>query len=93
MIYFMFVDELSPEDIRFLKFEDLIMKNNQASIKVYRTKNKKFQKMHIFKYLFNKIMKYEKDFIKKGNDIWQTDYVTKSKLSAILCLRIRRLLL
>ena len=67
MIYFMFVYELSPEDIRFLKFEDLIMKNNKASIKVYRTKNKNYQKIPIFKYLYNKIMKYEKDLIKEEN--------------------------
>ena len=67
MIYFMFVYELSPEDIRLLKFEDLIIKNNQASIKVYRTKNKNYQKIPISKYLYNKIMKYEKDLIKEGN--------------------------
>ena len=48
MIYFMFVYELSPEDIRFLKFEDLIMKNNQASIKVYRNKNKKISQNAYF---------------------------------------------
>ena len=48
MIYFMFVYELSPEDIRFLKFKNLIMKNNQASIKVYRNKNKKISKNAYF---------------------------------------------
>ena len=44
MIYFMFVSELSPKDIRFLKFKDLIKKNNEASIKVYRTKIKTIKK-------------------------------------------------
>ena len=80
MIYFMIVYKLSQEDIRFLKFEDLIMKNNQANIKVYRNKNKFFFLIPISKYLYNKVMKYEKDLIKKEIDIWQTDYVTKSKL-------------
>ena len=67
MIYFMFVYELSLEDIRFIIFKDLIKKNNEASIKVYRTKNKNYQKISISKYLSNKIMKYEKDLIKDRN--------------------------
>ena len=32
MIYFMFYYELSSEDIRFIKFEEIIMNNNQSSI-------------------------------------------------------------
>ena len=43
------------------------MKNNHASIKIYRTKNKNYQIIPISEYLYNKIMKYEMDLIKEGN--------------------------
>ena len=89
MIYFMLVFELSPEDIRSLKFENPIMKNNQASIKVYRTKNKNINKKCQFLNISTiKLWNMKRILSKKEIYIWQTDYMTKSKLSVILCLRI-----
>ena len=35
----MFAFELTPRDVRLLKFEDIKMKNKQATITVYRSKN------------------------------------------------------
>ena len=70
-----------------------MIKNNQANIKVYRTKNKNNQKIPISKYLYNKIMKYEKNLIKEGNLFTANRLCDKDQIVGIFMFKIRSLLL
>ena len=49
MIYLMSAFELSPGDVRLLKFEDIAMKNKQVTINTFKLKsNNKQKNTHIW---------------------------------------------
>ena len=62
----MFAFELTPRDVRLLKFEDIKMTNKQAAITVYRSKNNSWQQIPITESLYKRIIKYENDLTKNG---------------------------
>ena len=59
--------ELSPGDVRLLKFEDITMKNKQATISIFKLKNNSKQRIPISDSLYKRIMKYHKDLTKNNN--------------------------
>ena len=65
MIYLMSAFELSPGDVRLLKFEDISMKNKQATINIFKLKSNSKKRIPISDSLYKKIMKYQKDLTKK----------------------------
>ena len=67
MIYLMSAFELSPGDVRLLKFEDITMKNKQATISIFKLKNNSKQRIPISDSLYKRIMKYHKDLTKNNN--------------------------
>ena len=66
MIYLMFAFELTPRDVRLLKFEDIKMKNKQGTITVYRSKNNSWQQIPITESLYKRIIKNQNDLTKNG---------------------------
>ena len=73
MIYLMSAFELSPGDVRLLKFEDITMRNKQATISIFKLKNNSKQRIPISDSLYKRIMKYHKDLPKIIIALWQTD--------------------
>ena len=54
--------ELSPGDVRYLKFDDAITKYNQPTIKEYNAK--KNQHLLLSEFIYNKITKHKNVLIK-----------------------------
>ena len=67
MIYLMSAFELSPGDVILLKFEDIAMKNKQATINIFKLKSNSKQRIPISDSLYKKIMKYQKDLTKNNS--------------------------
>ena len=70
--------ELSPGDVRLLKFEDIAMKNKQATISIFKLKSNSKQRTPIFDSLYKKIMKYQKDHT-KNNKSFMVNRSTKTE--------------
>ena len=70
--------ELSPGDVRLLKFEDIAMKNKQATINIFKLKSNSKQRMPISDSLYKKIMKYQKD-LTKNNKSFMANRSTKTE--------------
>ena len=68
MIYLMSVFELSLSDVRLLKFEDIVMKNKQATINIFKLKSNSNQRIPISDSLYKKIIKFQKDLTKNNNN-------------------------
>ena len=66
MIYLMFAFELSPGDVRLLKFDDIKMKSKQATIIVHKLKSNCKQQIPISMSLYKRITKYQNDLTKNG---------------------------
>ena len=64
--------ELSPDDVILLKFEDIAMKNKQATINIFKLKSNSKQRIPISDSLYKKIMKYQKD-LTKIIALWKVD--------------------
>ena len=78
MIYLMSAFELSPGDVRLLMFEDIAMKNKQATINIFKLKNNSKQRIPISDSLYKKIMKYQKD-LTKNNKSFMANRSTKTE--------------
>ena len=78
MIYLMSAFELSPGDVRLLKFEDIAMKNKQATISIFKLKSNSKQRIPISDSLYKKIMKYQKD-LTKNNKSFMANRSTKTE--------------
>ena len=78
MIYLMSAFELSPDDVRLLKFEDIALKNKQATINIFKLKSNSKQRIPISDSLYKKIMKYQKD-LTKNNKSFMANRSTKTE--------------
>ena len=78
MIYLMSAFELSPGDVRLLKFENIAMKNKQATISIFKLKSNSKQRIPISDSLYKKIMKYQKD-LTKNNKKFMANKSTKTE--------------
>ena len=78
MIYLMSAFELSPGDVRLLKFEDIALKNKQATINIFKLKSNSKQRIPISDSLYKKIMKYQKD-LTKNNKSFMANRSTKTE--------------
>ena len=77
MIYLMSAFELSQGDVRLLKFEDIAMKNKQATISIFKLKSNSKQRIPISDSLYKKIIKYQKD-LTKNNKSFMANRSTKT---------------
>ena len=78
MIYLMSAFELSPGDVRLLKFEDIAMKNKKSTISIFKLKSNRKQRIPISDSLYKKIMKYQKD-LTKNNKSFMANRTTKTE--------------
>ena len=59
----MFALTLRPGEARLLKFEDVLINNNQMLFKVYKSKKDRIQQLTISKELYNEIKSYKQYLI------------------------------
>ena len=59
----MFALTLRPGEARLIKFEDVEFKNNQYSIKVYKSKKDRIQQLSISQSLYDEITNYKQQLI------------------------------
>ena len=63
LLHLMFALALRPGEARLIKFEDVEFKNNQYSIKVYKSKKDRIQQLSISQSLYDEITNYKQQLI------------------------------
>ena len=63
LLHLMFALALRPGEARLLKFEDVLINNNQMLFKVYKSKKDRIQQLTISKELYNEIISYKQYLI------------------------------
>ena len=77
IIHIMFALALRCVELRFIVFENVFKKSQGYSIKIFRTKNNKFQKISISEELYDEIMQKKKRLQDEGNYFNDIRYSSK----------------